>query len=95
MLAVSSADDGDTRRAFWFDGDNAHSVEVHVVSHGDDDDIAATGDDDSGGGGSGAEGDGAWSVARLERYTAALHASAVGASHLNGSDALLDNHFGE
>ena len=96
VLAVADAPSGEARRAFWFDGDNADSVEVHVVSH--DAPAAATAavadaaadektDDDS-------ELGGAWSVARLESYAGALHAAEMGASHTRGSDALLDNHFG-
>ena len=69
---------------FRFDGDNAASVEVHVVAF---EARAAAGVDD--------DDDGeAWSVARLEEYASALHSAEMSASHVRGSDALLDNHFG-
>ena len=69
---------------FRFDGDNAASVEVHVVAF---EARAAAGVDD--------DDDGeAWSVARLEAYASALHSAEMSASHVRGSDALLDNHFG-
>ena len=50
------------------------------------------GSDDDGGGGSGDNE--WWSVAAFEAYVGRVHAANMGASHLVGSDALLDNHFG-
>ena len=97
ILSVSSSNEDESssksqfsrsqhRRAFWFENDNANSVEVHVVQYDDD------GSDDDGGGGSGDNE--WWSVAAFEAYVGRVHAANMGASHLVGSDALLDNHFG-
>ena len=101
ILSVSSSNEDESssksqfsraqhRRAFWFENDNANSVEVHVVQY-DDDGSDGVGDDV---GGSGSGDNEWWSVAAFEAYVGRVHAANMGASHLVGSDALLDNHFG-
>ena len=44
--------------------------------------------------GSGDDGGDSWSVATFESYVSDVHESNMEESHLSGSDALLDNHFG-
>lgn len=106
--AVAVMEETELRRAFWFEGDNSKSVEIHVVqldqrssrrlsssaghSSSAEQVVLVQGgdaekeeDDDNGS---------CWSVLRYEEYATALHFETMSSSHVNGSDALLDNHFG-